>query len=384
MFGNNTTVGELSLGNVSQDSPMAMDMAKAMMAESRRNYICTLHGKFFINTLCAGPLCILGLAGNTLSFLVLRKDRESPVASFLLQSLSMTDNFFLAFWFLHFSLSDMFYHLRMPFCYEPAWVYVRVYTDPLMFVGQTAMIWMTVLIAVSRYIAVCVPYKASALTNVPRMKLGASLVLLASLLYNIPRYFELQVIRTEANGNVHYSFNQTSLPSNPVYRLVYFDILYYISTFVLPLVLLAFMNTRLVLAYRLIQRKRRALRVRSGQDGQDNNITLVMIIVIVVFMICNAPARIFQIVQKYDQNIKCWSTAFIIGEVCSILEVLNSSANFIVYCVFRKQFRHILQQTLCGCSRAQRSLHPDPAKRPLNSSYKANNMEPTAETEIEL
>ena len=387
MFNNSSVIGaDGPVSNSSWGLPVAMDNGRSnTLPFEIINYICILRAKFYINTLCAGPLCILGLAGNTVSFLVLRRDRESPIASFLLQSLSLTDNFFLAFWFLHFSLSDMFAHFRLFEHFHASWVFVRVYTYPLMFVGQTAMIWMTVLIAVSRYIAVCVPYKSAHLCSISRMQLGVILVLLASLLYNIPRYFELQVIRANNKGSVSYTFNQTSLPLNPVYRLVYFDILYYIFSFVLPLMLLAVLNTRLVVAYRLIQRKRQALRVRSGHDNQDNNITLIMIIVIVVFMVCNAPARIFQIVQKYEnKNLRCWSAAFVIGEISSILEVLNSSSNFLVYCVFRKQFRHILRHSLCDCSVTRAALHPDPAKRPLNSAYKLNNAEATADTEIEL
>ncbi|ELU11482.1 hypothetical protein CAPTEDRAFT_193888 [Capitella teleta] len=357
-------------------------------------YFCALEVKFYLNTLFAGALCLLGMAGNSLSFIVLNRDRESPVASFLLQSLSLTDNFFLAFWFLHFSINAMFEHFRWVRHFHPTWIFIRVYSYPLVFVGQTAMIWMTVLIAVSRYIAVCVPYKASYICNLPRMKLAAGIVLFMSLLYNIPRYFENTVMRRERNGSVSYIFRQTDLPNDPLYRRVYFDFMYYIFSFVLPLIILAVLNTRLVLAYRLIQKRRQALRGRSTSEGQDNNITLIMIIVIVVFMVCNAPARIFQIVQKYEGNTMCWSAAFVIGEITNILEVLNSSANFIVYCAFRKKFRHILRDTLCECcllSKSGESLEmtngqTDPDKKPLTSSYKMNNgrNEATVDTEVEL
>ena len=73
-------------------------------------------------------------------------------------------------------------------------MYIRLYTYPLLFMGQMATIWMTVLIAFSRYIAVCQPYKAAHVCSVPTVKKGVVGVILCSILYNLLRFFETDII----------------------------------------------------------------------------------------------------------------------------------------------------------------------------------------------
>ena len=64
------------------------------------HFDCTYLTKCITNTLLAGTLCLLGLVGNSVSF-VLMMDEDSKVAAIQLQTLAFTDNLFLAMWFLH-------------------------------------------------------------------------------------------------------------------------------------------------------------------------------------------------------------------------------------------------------------------------------------------
>jgi hypothetical protein len=47
---------------------------------------------FICNTLVIGALCLLGLVGNTLSFLVHQRDRKHQVPALLLKALAVADN----------------------------------------------------------------------------------------------------------------------------------------------------------------------------------------------------------------------------------------------------------------------------------------------------
>jgi len=89
---------------------------------------------------------------------------------------------------------------------------------------------------------------------------------LFSLLYNIPRWMESTLVRVTVNNTTE-SYNdlrRTELGNSFVYQLVYFDTLYYIFLFILPLVLLTIFNTRLIIVYRRFRRKRVALRGVTG------------------------------------------------------------------------------------------------------------------------
>lgn len=110
-----------------------------------------------------------------------------------------------------------------------------------------------------------------------------------------------------------------------MYSTIYFDILYYVFSLFLPLLILAMLNTRLTMTYRALQlRRRQRWRQRgfcrcSGDEAQisEQNITRVLILVVLVFMLCNAPARAVQMVWRYAHQ-RCPSAPFILMEVSGI------------------------------------------------------------------
>lgn len=333
------------------------------MTAAAANKWCETVMLFSINTMGAGTLCILGLLGNGISFAILSQDRTtSPVAAFLLESLSIADSAFLVVWLLQFSVKDLFNFFgldRTCSGCSVAYIYTRAYTYPMAFIAQTTTIWLTVLIAASRYVAVCMPYRASAYCTLPVTKRGTLGVVVFAVLYNLPRFFEneIAVAMTRRNFTRHH-LQRTSLGRNRLYQLVYFDALYYVVSFVLPLLLLSVFNAQLIVAYRAVQRKRSAMKMRrcrgGGTDSHEQNITLVMIVVILVFMVCNAPARVVQIVWQYNQKL-CPTTPFFVIQLSNVLEVFSSSSNFLVYCGFRKQFRRALRTRVAACAIASRS-----------------------------
>lgn len=83
-----------------------------------------------------------------------------------------------------------------------AWNYVRLYSYPLIFIGQTATIGLTVLIAANRYVAVCKPYHASTYCNLPLTKKAVAAVSFFAVIYNVPHFFEAEIkIIPPTNGS---------------------------------------------------------------------------------------------------------------------------------------------------------------------------------------
>ena len=56
---------------------------------------------------------------------------------------------------------------------------------------------------------------------------------------------------------------------------------------------------------------------------------------------------ILQLIWHYNTQ-HCPSVSFLLMKLSNVLEVLSSSANFIIYCVCRHQFRLILRSRLRG------------------------------------
>ena len=82
------------------------------------------------------------------------------------------------------------------------WNYVRLYTYPLIFVGQSATIGLTVLVAAHRYVAVCKPYHASTYCSLRLTRNAVVAVFLFAGAYNLPRFFESEMTTIpRANGS---------------------------------------------------------------------------------------------------------------------------------------------------------------------------------------
>ena len=143
------------------------------------------HFTFLLYGVAAGTVCILGLLGNFISVIVLSQDSKTPVASFQLMTLAVADNLFLALWYVHYSLRFV---LRFSGTAAPALTYVRLHTFPVLYTAQTWTIWLTVVIAFNRYMAVCWPYHALRFHNIDKVRLQIFIVTAFSIVYNLPRY----------------------------------------------------------------------------------------------------------------------------------------------------------------------------------------------------
>ena len=314
--------------------------------------------EFYLYTVAMGIFGLFGLVGNSMSFLVLRKDRGTPVATFLLQVLAVADNCFLLLWIITYSVKNYLRFLSPESATQPSYIYTRVYTFPLLYMAQTETIWLTVVIALNRYMAVCMPYKAPHLCTIMNVYKEVIAVTMFSICINIPRFFEIEVIQKVENGSVITDFQRTELGKNDVYATVYTDALYYLFSFVLPLLILAFVNTRVTVAYQAAKKRKR--RMTSRRSDNDNNITLVMIMIVLIFILCQAPARIVQLVWSYKYN-HCREYQYYLIHISNNLEVLNSSVNFLIYFMFRKRFRDIIIEHFC-CGPVVSSHRRDSAK----------------------
>jgi hypothetical protein len=61
-------------------------------------------------------------------------------------------------------------------------------------IAQTLTVWIVLLVAVDRYFAVCKPWLAAdVITRRRHVRAAVCAVVIAAIIYNIPRFFERQV-----------------------------------------------------------------------------------------------------------------------------------------------------------------------------------------------
>lgn len=110
-------------------------------------YSCVVHGVIL------GAVCLLGLLGNSLSFIVFWRDPVKSSTHFLLQTLAVVDSLLLLTALPLHSI-PAYLIFAEPLIYksyvQSIYPFVAVFIYPLAMINQTLTIWTTVLIGLNR------------------------------------------------------------------------------------------------------------------------------------------------------------------------------------------------------------------------------------------
>lgn len=303
---------------------------------------------------CFGLVCLFGLVGNSLSFAVLHKYSKSSVATYLLKALAIMDNLFLASAAAVQIIPGMAIYFGHEKMLARVYTVLQKYAWPPVHMIQMGTVWMLVLVASNRYIAVCMPLRAPRLCTKRRVQCQMLALTATIVIYNVPRFMEynyVKVNQTQPDNTTLLVPYNAGLANSKVYNILYENVSYCLFVFLLPLVILIFFNVHLVRELKKAQQYRRVLKT-SGRTVEENNITLVMIIIIVVFIVCQTPASInqilFYVLDDDSHHATSGCTPYMhFFHLANLLITINSAVNFVVYCLFRRQFQQELRALLC-------------------------------------
>ena len=129
-------------------------------------YNCQLY-KFLMSVGLIGSLCIFGIVGNILTLLVFSKfsgnnKRTRSAATLLLSSLAVSDTLLLITLFIMKTIPTFisFTGIDDNFFVSYTFVFLIVYGWPCVDVAQSVNTWITVLLAIHRFIAIIFPHKS--------------------------------------------------------------------------------------------------------------------------------------------------------------------------------------------------------------------------------
>ena len=104
------------------------------------------------------------------------------------------------------------------------------------------------------------------------------------------------------------------------------------------------MNVKIIYAVEAMRRRRTDM----GANNRDN-VTLMIVTVVVVFIICQLPQHLGRLMHALiDNNVLkiSYTPLFVIYYISVLLIYLNSSVNFLIYCLLGQKFRLILVQMM--------------------------------------
>ena len=346
----------------------------------------------------------LGMIFNATAIYIL-SDKRMWVSFFnrLLVCLAIIDNLFLANAILVVVVEKL---IESPSA-DHLFVFVNfLYPTRNMF--MCCSIYMTVGLACERYNSTSNPFLHRTRQNEStcrRLLLYILPVISFSVMYNIPKFFDLKVeerplefedssncsrntsndtSQSDCEKKIQVQIEPTSIRNNEAYILWYINVSNLLVTSVIPFLLLTYFNYKIYTALKERQNRKANMvsqpkntSSRKEHSRKENRQTFVLFAIVVLFVICHALRIILNIAEFLERyNVyrqgcvgkQFWTIVSI--PIASCLLQLNSGTNFFVYCVLSDLFRDVLRSKL--------------VKMPFSSQNGLNAHIQTTQTHIEL
>ncbi|XP_035784576.1 sex peptide receptor-like [Anopheles albimanus] len=308
---------------------------------------------------CTPVLLLITLTANSLIVIVLSKRSMASPTNFVLMAMALCDLFTVLF-----PAPGLLYMYTFGNHYKPLSPLLVCYIWnalneilPAMF--HTASVWLTLALAVQRYIYVCHAPTARTWCTIPRVKNVIASICIAAFFHQSSRFFDksYSLITIEWNGQ------ETSVchieTAEWVHEYISEDFYYtfYFSFRILfvhlaPCASLVALNVLLFRAMKQAQRTRDRLfkdnKKRECKRLRDSNCTTLMLIVVVtVFLIVEIPlgvitalhilsSLIYEFLDYYIANLFILFANFFL--------IVSYPINFAIYCGMSRQFRETFKE----------------------------------------
>ncbi|XP_037085514.1 probable G-protein coupled receptor 139 [Pollicipes pollicipes] len=307
-------------------------------------------------------VCVFGSVANLINIVVLtRKDMLSST-NIILTGLAVADMAvmleYIPFAFQHYiEGTDQFSY--------PAIAYVLFHAHFAQ-VFHTVSIFMTVMLAVWRFLSIVHPALAVHCCTMKRSIIFIVAAYLVSPIICIPSYFTFAVhSRPAGGGTILYSIDISDVGRRHHGLLNRANFwLYSVLIKLAPCLALTYFSIRLIRV--LLETKRRKQRLMTGcrvlsadhhlvqGTRQTDRTTRVLVAVLLLFLLTEFPQGILALLSGILQD-RFFRTCYLhVGELLDILALTNSAVNFLLYCLMSKQFRDAFRSLLRPLLRSDR------------------------------
>jgi len=334
-------------------------------------------------------VCAFGIVLNVMNVVVLTRRQMLNATNSLLTALAVTDLLTMS---AYLPYAGYFYCYASPtpdYGHRLGWIIYLIFNNNFSITAHTVAVWLTVSIAVFRYIVVCGRHALGArLCSRQRAKLAIIAVVAATVVACLPNYVMYRPVPYDTTATTHEVVNaSTSIrcvvfasngshqvtrhnmtayatPSNDTVnrttnRIGYwFDSnefvtdmtrtinywLFGVAMKVVPCILLTVLSALLVRAMRLADLRRRRLlsqgrRMESARAGERNRTTAMLVVVVLCFVVTELPQGVLALLSGFYEHL-FYTVYAPLGDVWDILVLINSAVNFVVYCTMNRRFRY--------------------------------------------
>ena len=276
---------------------------------------------FWISGVLLIIIGIIGLLGNIMTITVLSQPQmRRRLFHNLLLALACFDTLFI----LSYVVSVSYKSLG---CY-PLNRLVGNLSYPLLSIGLSGSIYMTVAISLERYLGICHPNSQFS----RRAWIFILPVTVISIGWTFPKFFERKFYFAE-NGTL--LVEDKEFRKNEEYMHGYNLWGSVICITILPLAALLFINGAIIAA--INRATKGTLQLRKNHTKQGANTTKILFWIVLIFFVLHSPRVAFKFL--FYLGPECKESWYWVSPVARLALITNSSANFLIYCLVGKNFR---------------------------------------------
>ena len=304
--------------------------------------------RFVADVYVSMPIIIIGVIANIIAFIVLCHQKPKLTTTLLLQALAVIDTIVL--------LLSLFRCVLTVHTRTGLGPYIHIY--PYIFLGTYGLTffirltdnWLTILLTIDRYIAVCRPLDAQRICTPKRAYKNMAVVILLAAIFSLPRFFEYDY------SVVRGMFKQTKLLRQTYYTIVYRIVLFSLFNYVTPVVTMTVLNIRLLWQLRKANEFRSLMRQASQHSDSSvpatkRSVTIIVLGVVFVCVACNATAFVSHLLWSLHVCFKSLEHLKVnrqyMANISNGLVCFNSAVNFFIYCLCSRNFRQQLVRVFC-------------------------------------
>ncbi|GAB1602865.1 sex peptide receptor [Argonauta hians] len=312
----------------------------------------------------APPVAVITIITNSLVVIVLMKRNMKSPTNCVLIGMALSDMFtgvmpmpFYIYFYAAGNYQD----------YVPSWC-CRIYymfTQYIPTIFHTASIWLTLTLAIQRYIYICHSFRARFWCTINNVIKGTIAIYFLAALFHFTRFFE-------------YEFKSVKLPSmidtnqtvescyiarsewildwiNLYYNLYFWFRVVFVH--LIPCTALVVLNGMLIHAITLAKRRRKLLiqqnkRNESKKIKDTNCTTLMLVAVVFLFLLVELPLGILMIINILQTTLDICiipeNVIFVTSIIINMMIMLSYPLNFFIYCAMSKEFRNTFKRMFFG------------------------------------